>query len=144
MRSLEADESRSHKGSMPRWTLVATIAMVRASFPIFCNISEILPRYIATLVIYFSHSRGKHRKKWEKLQEYSIWNKDWTDPRMTLQEVMGYRVVPLIDSCFLGLTWKYSHCLSVTLHLSSLVYILKNILKLYFFPYTSISSLLFF
>lgn len=56
-----------------------------------------------------------------------------TDPRVTLQEVMGYSVVPLSESCFLGLTQKHSHCDS-----EPLPFLLseKNTLELYFFSYT--------
>lgn len=74
---------------MPWWTLVATVAMVRASFPIFCYISKIQPRYIATQVIYFPQSRGNHWKNERSSRNTGIWNKDLTDPRVTLQEVTG-------------------------------------------------------
>lgn len=137
-RSLEVDENR------PLWTLVTTVAMVSASSPVFCYISKIRPRYVVILVIYLPQPREKHWKKGRSSKNMGIWNKNLTDSRVTLQEVVGYRVVPLIDSYFLGLTQKHSHCEPMTLHLSCLISILKDILKLDLFLYTSTSSLLFF
>lgn len=133
LRQMKADPTECPCLGEHHWLLSSGRGSVFYSLLYLHNTTKVL----LTLITYFPQSREKHWKNWRSSENTGIWNKYLAVPRVSLQEVMGYKG-GTSHSCFLGLTHKRHHG---NLHLSCLVSILKSILNLYLISYTSIASL---